>query len=296
MTNDNAKTIEQPVAVSDLSPVLPASGQRYYLRFSVEQRYLHAALAITFLGAALTGLPLRFSNTTLALAMARAVGGFGTILFFHLLSAVVMTVAFLMHVANVAYRVIARKEYSLLWGPNSMVPQLKDLKDFWGNLKWFLFRGPKPKIDRYAYWEKFDYWGVFWGMAIIGFSGYAMWFAPFFARFIPGSWLNIALLIHGEEALLAVGFIFTIHFFNTHIRPGNFPMDMVIFNGKLTAEEFQEKHPEEYKRLLKTGQLESLRAEPPAPWLRNFGMIFGTSALLLGFSLIVLAIVAFVRE
>ena len=67
-------------------------------------------------------------------------------------------------------------------------------------MRWFLGLGPKPQFDRYAYWEKFDYWAVFWGMIVIGFSGYAMWFAPFFAHFLPGWALNAVLVIHSEEA------------------------------------------------------------------------------------------------
>ncbi len=132
-------------------------------------------------------------------------------------------------------------------------------------------------------------------MAIIGFSGYAMWFAPFFAKFIPGSWLNIALLIHGEEAILAVGFIFTIHFFNTHLRPGNFPMDLTIFTGRLSEEELKEKHPEEYQRLLAADELNKFRAEPPPPWLKNFGRLIGGAAVAAGLVMLVLMVVAFLH-
>src|ERR1035438_1158612 len=253
MTNEEVKKTDEPVASPSDTPPSPESGSRYYIRFTVPQRYLHGVLAITFLGLALTGLPLRFSNTRVALALAHAVGGFGTILFFHLLNAVLMSIAFLIHLGNVMYRVVAHKEYGLLWGPNSMVPRLKDIQDFFGNLKWFLHLGPKPRFDRYAYWDKLDYWGVFWGMGIIGLTGYAMWFGSFFARLIPGSWLNIALLLHGEEAILATGWIFVIHFFNTHLRPDNFPMDLTIFTGRLTEEELQRMHPEEYERLVGSG-------------------------------------------
>jgi len=296
MTQDGIITAPEPL--TKVQQPLPGSDSevRYYTRFSVPQRYLHGFLALTFLGLAMTGLPLRFSNTHWANSFAHAIGGFGTVLVFHLFNAVVLTVAFLIHVANLVYRIVARKEYSLVWGNTSMVPNLKDIKDFIGNFKWFLFRGPKPKFDRYAYWDKVDYWAVFWGMAIIGLSGYAMWFAPFFAKFIPGSMLNIALLIHGEEALLAVGFIFSIHFFNTHLRPDNFPMDMVIFTGRQSEEEFKHKHPEEYRRMVETGTLEKHRTEPPPRWLINFGRLFGTTAILLGFVMIAFTIVAFVKE
>ena len=272
------------------------SESQYYTRFSLSQRYLHWILAATFLGLAFTGLPLRFSNTAWALSLSGAVGGFGAILFFHKLCAFTLTVAFLTHVANVIYRVVAKREFDLVWGPNSMVPNLKDIKDFFGNFKWFLGLGAQPKFDRYAYWDKVDYWGVFWGMGIIGISGYAMWFAPFFAKFLPGSWLNVALLIHGEEAILAVGFIFTVHFFNTHLRPGNFPMDLTIFTGRLTEEELKEKHPEEYERLVGKGQLSQYKAEPPARWLNNFGFLMGGISVAAGIVMLVLMVVAFFRE
>ena len=251
---------------------------RYYVRFSLAQRYLHWALAGTFLGLAFTGMQLRFSTAPWMQALARAVGGFGAVLFFHKFCAIGLTVTFLMHLADLGYRIVAKREWSLLWGPNSMVPRWKDIQDFFGNLKWFLHLGPKPRFDRYAYWDKLDYWGVFWGMGIIGFSGYAMWFGSFFARLIPGSWLNVALLIHGEEALLATGWIFVIHFFNTHLRPDNFPMDLTIFTGRLSEEELKSMHPEEYERLVATGGLKAIAAEAPPLWLNNFGRLIGASA------------------
>ena len=135
-----------------------------------------------------------------------------------------------------------------------MVPQPRDLTDLVQHVRWFVGRGPRPQFDRYTYWEKFDYWAVFWGMGIIGGSGLLLWFPVFFARFVPGWVFNVALLIHGEEALLAVGFIFTIHFFNGHLRPEKFPMDPVIFTGRITVDELQHERPAEYARDSSRGQ------------------------------------------
>ena len=244
---------------------------RFYIRFSLTQRYLHWALAGTFLGLAFTGLQLRFSTLPWIQSIARAVGGFGAILFFHKFFAIGLTITFGYHLANLAWDIGVKRDWSLLWGPNSMVPRWKDIQDFIGNMKWFVHLGPKPRFDRYAYWDKLDYWGVFWGMGIIGLSGYAMWFGSFFARIIPGSWLNIALVLHGEEAILATGWIFLIHFFNTHLRPGNFPMDLTIFTGRLTEEELKHMHPEEFDRLAGSGGLQAIAAEAPPRWLNNFG-------------------------
>ena len=269
------------------------SSPTFYRRFTPMQTLLHATVVTTFLGLALTGLPLRFSMSPLAKEFARTVGGFAAILFFHKLCAVILTLAFLAHVGHVFYRGMIRREKGIFWGPTSMVPQWKDLKELFGNFRWFLGLGPKPRFERYAYWEKFDYWAVFWGMVVIGFSGYAMWFAPFFARFLPGWALNAALIIHGEEALLAVLFIFAIHFFNTHLRPGSFPMDMVVLTGRETEEEFEEKRAMEYSRLAGEGKLEARVDLPPSSSFVIVTRIAGFVAVVIGLALLALTLMAY---
>ena len=266
---------------------------RYFLRFTRSQRTLHAVLFTTFLMLAATGLPLRFSGTPWAIRFAKEVGGFGAILFFHKLSAIILTLAFLIHVRDIIARGVFNREKGIFWGPTSMVANLKDLMDLIGHLRWFVGLGPRPRFERYAYWEKFDYWAVFWGMVVIGFSGYAMWFAPFFAHFLPGWALNAVLVIHSEEGLLAILFIFSIHFVNTHLRPDSFPMDMVIFTGVESEEEFQTKRPLEYERLAKAGKLEAKLGRAPEQWLLNFSRIVGYSAIAIGLGLLALTLSAY---
>lgn len=270
-------------------------GERFFQRFTPQQRYMHAVLFSTFLGLAATGLPLRFSESVWARGLASAVGGFGAILFFHKFCALVLTGAFLVHVKEVFTRGIYRREKGIFWGSTSMVANWKDAKDMFSHLRWFVGLGPKPQFDRYAYWEKFDYWAVFWGMIVIGFSGYAMWFAPFFARFLPGWALNAALVIHSEEGLLAILFIFSIHFVNTHLRPDSFPMDMVIFTGVESEEEFAHKRPQEYARLKREGKLESRLGTAPATWYVNFSRIVGFTAITIGLTLLVLTLTAYFK-
>ena len=266
--------------------------QKFYVRFTLEQRYLHAALFTSFLGLAASGLPLRFSDNASARILASAVGGFAAILFFHKLCAIILTLAFLYHLKDIAGRAF-RGEKGMFWGPTSMVPNLEDVRDIIAHVRWFLGLGLKPKFDRYAYWEKFDYWAVFWGMIVIGFSGYAMWFAPFFARFLPGWALNAVLVVHGEEALLAILFIFSIHFINAHLRPGSFPMDMVIFTGKETEEEFKKKRALEYRRVAAQGKLETRVGDKPVYWWVNFAKVVGTIAILIGLVLLVLTLIGY---
>jgi cytochrome b subunit of formate dehydrogenase len=272
-----------------------ATGNRHFARFTAAQRTMHAVLFSTFLGLAATGLPLRFSESIWARGLAKFVGGFGAILFFHKFCAIALTIAFLVHVKDIFQRALVKREKGVFWGPTSMVANWKDVKDIFAHMRWFIGLGQRPDFDRYAYWEKFDYWAVFWGMIVIGFSGYAMWFAPFFAHFLPGWALNAVLVIHSEEGLLAILFIFSIHFVNTHLRPDSFPMDMVIFTGVESEEEFKHKRPLEYQRMVAEGKLESRLAEKPQKWFVNFSQIVGFLAISVGLILLILTLTAYFR-
>lgn len=292
-----AEEIQLPDQAATAAEKIQApQAERHFMRFTLMQRYFHAIMLITFLGLAATGLTIRFSTNAWAQHFALALGGFGAILFIHKLCAVTLTLEFLYHVKDIAVRILIRKEKGLLWGPSSMVPNLQDLKDIVGNFRWFFGAGPKPRIGRYAYWEKFDYWAVFWGMIIIGFSGYVMWFGPFFGKILPGWALNAVQIVHGEEALLAITFIFSIHFINAHLRPDNFPMDTTIFTGTMTEEEFKERHGEEYERLAREGKLEEKLATKPPIWLMNFSKVTGFTAVFIGLVLLVLTVSAYFRE
>ena len=163
-------------------------------------------------------------------------------------------------------------------------------------MRWFVGLGPRPRFGRYTYWEKFDYWAVFWGMGIIGGSGLLLWFPRFFALLVPGWFFNLALLIHGEEALLAVGFIFTVHFFNSHIRPSKFPMDTVIFTGRVSDEELCRERPAEYDRLRDTGQLDRLVVEPPPAWVMPLARATAVAVLTIGFAVVIAIVLTLLQS
>jgi hypothetical protein len=145
-------------------------------------------------------------------------------------------------------------------------------------------------LDTWTYWEKFDYWAVFWGVGMIGVSGLFLWFPEFFGSFVPGWAFNIATIIHSDEALLAAGFIFTIHFFNTHLRPEKFPMDTVIFTGEIRMDEFMHERPLEYQRLIERKNLDAFVTSPPSEGFLLLSSFFGSLLVLTGFFLLILII------
>ena len=272
------------------APTLAAT--RYVSRFSRTDRILHGFLMLSFLGLALSGLPLLFSHAPWAGLLAGSFGGPRAAAVLHRIFATILIGVFVVHVGRLLRRVLVDRDYSIFWGPSSMVPQPRDLAEMRGHVAWFLGRGPRPQFERYTYWEKFDYWAVFWGMAVIGGSGLMLWFPELFAYAVPGWVFNIALLVHGEEALLAVGFIFTIHFFNGHLRPEKFPMDMVIFTGRVSESELAHERPGEYERLRRTGELARLAVPAPDRSVWRLGRVIGTTAVTIGLLLVGLIIFA----
>jgi cytochrome b subunit of formate dehydrogenase len=159
--------------------------------------------------------------------------------------------------------------------------------------KWFLGKGPRPKIDRWAYWEKFDYWAPFWGVTIIGVSGLMLWLPSLFGSFLPGWVFNVATIFHGEEAFLAVVFLFTVHFFNNHFRPDKFPVDVIMFTGSLSLDEFKKEHPLEYERMVQTGELGKYLVEPPSKLKMKLSRLLGFTLILAGLTILTLVAIGF---
>jgi cytochrome b subunit of formate dehydrogenase len=267
-------------------------GQKIYRRFDRYQRTLHISMMISFFTLSLTGMALKFSFMSWAQWAAWLLGGFETTGILHRLGAVALFIVFFVHLWRVARLRKQRKQtwIQLMTGPDTILPSPRDIKDVIGSIRWFFGIGPRPRYGRYTYWEKFDYFAVFWGVFIIGSTGLLLWFPEFFTHLVPGWFVNVATVIHSDEALLAVAFIFTVHFFNTHFRPDRFPMDPVIFTGRMTLAELQYDKPDEYEARVEAGDLDDYLVDPfPKPVERGF-KVFGFIALAVGLTLISLIV------
>lgn len=272
---------------------IPDGKVKYYRRFNRKQRFTHIMVILSFILLALTGMTLKFAHMEWASWFAQMLGGVKTAGNIHRFAAIITFGYFAFHLLTLfwlrAKAGAGWKEF--IFGNNSLMFNKQDIKDLWASLKWFFGRGPRPEYGRWTYWEKFDYMAVFWGVAVIGLSGLILWFPEFFTRFIPGWAINVAQIIHSDEALLAVGFIFTIHFFNTHLRPESFPMDTVIFTGHVPLEEYKKDRPREYQELVDSGKLDSVVEELEMSkryikMIKSFGYIF----LSLGILMIILIV------
>jgi cytochrome b subunit of formate dehydrogenase len=226
------------------------------VRFDTHQRIQHFLMMSSFIVLAFTGLPQKFSELGVSQWWVGTLGGLETVRMIHRIAGVTMLADCLYHLAYLSYRIGVQRQLE----PLGMIPTPGDARDAARSIFYYLGLTPeKPKFGRYSYLEKFDYWAVFWGIAMIGTSGLVLIFAVDAARLVSGQAISVALIIHGDEALLAVGWIAVVHLFNVHLAPWAFPMNPSIFTGKVSATRYAEEHPLDRKRL------ESARAAPRRP-------------------------------
>jgi len=288
---DRQERKSRPHVLSDEPPELKG---KQYQRFGPLWRLAHLAFALSVMTLVLTGMAVLFAETAIAKVVIAIFGSPKTAAIAHRTAAAIMLGIFFVHLVVLAARIGANLKSFRWFGPVSLVPNWQDLKDIISMFRWFFGRIPRPVFERWTYWEKFDYWAVFWGMAIIGGSGMMLAFPAATASVLPGWTFNVATIVHGEEAILAAVFLFTVHFFNNHFRPDKFPLDTVMFTGAVPLEEFRREHALEYKRLLETGELAKHLVDAPSRPMTLGAKILGFTLISFGLLLLVFVLTGWV--
>jgi cytochrome b subunit of formate dehydrogenase len=260
------------------------------------ERILNAALFFSCLGLVLTGLPLRACrlSPTRDLSDAAAISGW------HHLFAVAAMVGCAAYLVNGIIKIIDLRKKNTKWktilfGPDSYVPTLRDGKDMLNMGRWFFCLGPRPRFERRTYWEKFDYWGICLTVVVIGISGLIRWYPNFFCTTYPGPVLQMAQTVHQEIALLAASYLLVFYFCHTHFRPENFPIDLSALTGMISEEHLRTYRPDYVERLFREGKLDEIRRPARSrqrPWLV---FLAGSASLFMGLCLLVLALLATYR-
>jgi len=237
-------------------------GEEAIVRFETHQRIQHFLMMSTFIALALTGLPQRFSELGASQWWVSALGGLESVRTIHRAAGVIMLLDCVYHVGYLFVRIGVQRRF----GAFQMIPTPRDVKDAFHMVRFFLgLESEKPRFGRFSYLEKFDYWAVFWGIAVIGGSGVVLMFAVAVTVVLPGQVIPLAMTVHGDEAILAVGWIAVVHMFNAHLAPWVFPFNPAIFTGKLSRERYAEDHPLEFEHLVAPRPPVAVRQPEPRP-------------------------------
>jgi cytochrome b subunit of formate dehydrogenase len=269
-----------------LEALPPELQGKHFKRFGVIWRLAHITFALSLMILTLTGMPLFYPDAAWAPWVMEALGGPKVAGLIHRVNAVIFAGVFFWHLAYIAVRIWKKRATFRIFGPDSLVPNLQDGKDMLAMFKWFFGKGPRPVFEHWTYWEKFDYWAPFWGVTIIGVSGLMMWLPNLTGSWLPGWVFNVAAIFHGEEAFLAVVFLFTVHFFNNHFRPDKFPVEVVMFTGTMSLEHYKREHAVEYERLLKSGELQKFLVDAPSAPMTLASKLLGFTLIAVGLTLL----------
>ena len=247
--------------------------ERRYPRFSPSDRAQHLVMLVSFVVLAATGLPQKFIHLNVHLLdqVIDTMGGIETIRVIHRLAATVLMVATAYHLLDVAYRLYVRRVAL------SMLPGYRDLLDALQAVRYNLgLARQRPRMDRFTWEEKVEYWSLVWGTIVMIATGFMLWNPVATARFLPGQFIPAAQVVHGGEALLAVLAVLVWHFYSVHLRHFNRSM----FTGDMSEHEMEEEHPLELERI-RSGRQHSPAPEDVARRKRVFLPVAGLVALVL---------------
>jgi len=170
----------------------------------------------------------------------------------HRAAAIVLIAATLYHFVHLA---VNKRDRLFL---RAMLPKWKDATDLVGVLLYNLgARKEEPQFAKFNYAEKLEYWAFLWGTAVMGVSGFFLWFNNFTLRHFPKWITDAATAVHWYEALLATFSILLWHFYMVIFDPLIYPMDLAWLNGKVSADHYRQTRPAYLKALQQTDDVVS---------------------------------------
>ena len=222
---------------------------RPVLRMSLTQRWQHAVLALSFIVLAITGFALKYPDSWVAWLLGSSEQ------FRRYTHRVAGVVLLLVGVYHILY-ILAQKDGRRL--VKDLFPIKQDIVDVLGAVRYLAgLSREKPKIGRFGYAEKMEYWAVVWGTIIMGVTGLMLWFKMDVTQFLPRWVVDVALTIHYYEAILACLAIVVWHFYHVMFDPDVYPLNLACWDGRVTEHWRHEEHPLE--------QAQHVGAPPASP-------------------------------
>jgi formate dehydrogenase gamma subunit len=224
----------------------------YITRFDVQQRIQHYALFISFIILAVTGMLRGFPDWPTFAWFTGIFGGPNVLRLVHDIAAFIMIIDCIYHLGYIGYGYFVKKK-----APVAMLPNLKDLKDMLHTFLWiFGIHNHEPEYEHFQYGQKIDYWAIFWGMPVMVITGIIMMMPALLSQYWDGQWFAVAATAHRDEAVLATGFIIIVHMYYGHLQTSAFPVNTVMFTGRMLKSKYKQWFGREYSEIME-------KANPP---------------------------------
>lgn len=216
------------------------SKEEQYPRFRVGARIEHIVLLVSFTVLAVTGLPQKYAETGIGQELIDLMGGIETVRLIHRYAAFLLIAGTAYHLFTGAYRFFVKRERMRI------LPDKKDVFDAKDTVAYNLgLKDEHPKMRKFNFGEKVEYWAVVWGTAVMIITGFMLLNPIATTSVLPGEFIPAALAAHGWEAVLAVASIVIWHLYNVLIKQFNPSM----WTGKLPRSQMKEEHALELERL-----------------------------------------------
>ncbi len=214
------------------------------MRFTLNERVQHLLLMLCVILLMISGLSLRYAGTWLGQAVISLEGGMQARGLLHRLSALGLVVVCLHHAL---YVVFTERGHGQLM---ALMPGRKDVSDFLAVLGRNLSgRNGEPRYGRYDFQQKFQYWAVTLGSVVMVATGFLLWCETETMAVMPKWVLDVTRAAHSGEGLMIFVVLFVWHLYDTHLRPGVFPMDWSWLTGRIAVEDLKRRHGLEHEGL-----------------------------------------------
>ena len=223
-----------------------------FVRLNYSERMQHLLFMVCFFVLSISGFMAKTPEELVSM-----LGKTGEAVFYwrgvlHRIAAVVITLASLYHIYYLIFTAAGRRWIS------DMKPRFRDIKDFAANMLYYLrMRDAPPEFDRFNYKNKIEYFALIIGSILMTVTGIILWLESRWPKFI----LDIAILIHSMEAILACLAVVIWHFYEVHIRPGKSPTDITWFTGVIDEHEIKEEYPLHYRKIMEDPELQKIYIE-----------------------------------
>jgi formate dehydrogenase gamma subunit len=215
------------------------------VRYNLIERIQHIVLFVTLIMLLLTGLSLSYYDSWFGRFMIELEGGLEARGNLHNLFAFILIGLGIFHGFYITFSDKGHREISHL------KYRKKDFKDLILSFKYnFGISKEKPRFGRFNLAQKFQYWAVVTGCAVMIATGLVLLFKVWGIAMIVPKWLwDVTNLVHSYEGMLIFLVLFIWHIYDVHLSPRVFPMSKIWLTGKISRKELKEEHPEEYEEL-----------------------------------------------